>query len=109
VARQYLTNFDLRDAFVEAVRSEMPKLITEALREHLSAQPRVGGAENQTDTFMSRRAAASRLSVSVQTVAKLIANGDLPITRIGRRVLVSELDVQSLVNKRRVNRLGEHS
>lgn len=38
---------------------------------------------------LDKRAAARLLSVSIRTVESLIANKELPVCRIGRRVVIS--------------------
>ncbi len=51
--------------------------------------------------LLSRIAAASALCVSVDTVARLIRDGELDSVRIGRSVLIPREDVLALVERRR--------
>jgi len=58
---------------------------------------------NGTDErlLLSRSTAASALGVSVDTVARLIRDGELGAVRIGRSVLIPREDVLALVERRR--------
>ena len=46
-------------------------------------------------------AVAARLDVSPRTVRRLIAQGDLPVHRIGRAIRISEDDLARFLAKRR--------
>ena len=46
--------------------------------------------ETVNDTLLvSKRSASQMLSVSLRTIDNLVARGDLPVRRIGRRVLIA--------------------
>jgi excisionase family DNA binding protein len=51
--------------------------------------------------LLKRREAASRLGVSVDSVDRLIRNGELAVVRIGRSVLIPQEDVLELVTRYR--------
>jgi len=51
--------------------------------------------------LLSRREAADALAVSVDTLARLVAAGELSAVRIGRCVLVPREDVLALIERRR--------
>lgn|GEM_PF-813145 len=100
------TTAELRDIIIAAVKSEMPSLIREVISEQFRHTGSPTAPKLSDDSFVSRKAAAQRLSVSVQTVAKLILSGELPVTRIGRRVLINKADIQKLVQNRRTRLTG---
>lgn len=50
--------------------------------------------------LLKRQEAASLLGISVDTLARLIDNGELRVIRIGRSVLVPRGELDSLVERR---------
>ncbi len=44
---------------------------------------------------------ARRLSISVKTVRRLVASGELPVHRIGRLVRIADTDLQRFVGQHR--------
>lgn len=44
----------------------------------------------------SRKEAAQQLSISVSTLEQLIAQGDLQVRRLGKRVLISRRELEKL-------------
>lgn len=51
---------------------------------------------------LTRPRAASALSISLRSLDRLLASGELPRVRIGRRVVVLQSDVEALLEKCRV-------
>ncbi len=51
--------------------------------------------------YLSVATVADRLEVSVKTVRRLIASGDLPVHQFGHSLLVSEDDLQTFAASRR--------
>lgn len=45
---------------------------------------------------------ARALGISERTVSKLIASGELPVSRVGRRILICPVTVRSWLAKQRV-------
>lgn len=56
--------------------------------------------------LFSKRDTARLLSISLRTVDDLISKGDLSIHRIGRRVLISRIAIDSFVRKSSRSRVG---
>lgn len=54
------------------------------------------------DRLLSVKVVADRLDIDVQTVRRLIADGDLPAHRIGRLLKVSQVDLLEFVSQHRV-------
>jgi excisionase family DNA binding protein len=54
-----------------------------------------------TVSFLTARECAERLRVSEKTIRRAISKGELPVHRIGRRVLVSGHDFDQFVGHRR--------
>jgi excisionase family DNA binding protein len=46
--------------------------------------------------LLDRRQAASQLSISLRQLDLIIATGEIPATRIGRRVLVSSIALEAI-------------
>lgn len=74
----------IRDIVREAVHETLTKLNAIADGALDKIQP------GDKSRLLSRQAAADVLGVSVQTIAKLIADGTLPHKRVRRRVLVPQ-------------------
>jgi excisionase family DNA binding protein len=49
--------------------------------------------------LVSKKSAAELLSVSVRTLEKLIAAGELPVVRIGRRVMIASDAVEKFARR----------
>ena len=58
------------------------------------------------DVFIGINHLAERLSLSRRTVARILARGELPSLRIGRRRLVRLADLRSWLNGCEVETLG---
>ncbi len=87
----------------QQLKTIVKEAVTEVLREvsTFDAQRGVKAiAGDTTDSLISRKHAASMLGLSVQTVAKMITEGTLSSVRLGRRVLVRESDVRSMIDSR---------
>ena len=57
--------------------------------------------ESPRGCLLSRREAAEMLAVSIDTIARLIEQGELGTVKIGRTLRVPRDDVQALVDRRR--------
>ena len=49
--------------------------------------------------LLSAEAVGELLSVSVRTVRRMIASGEIPIVRIGRAVRVRRVDIEALIGR----------
>ena len=49
--------------------------------------------------LLSAEAVAVLLSLSVRTVRRMIAAGDIPVVRIGRAVRVRRVDIEALIGR----------
>ena len=49
--------------------------------------------------LLSAEAMAELLSVSVRTVRRMIAAGEIPIVRIGRSVRIRRVDIEALIGR----------
>jgi excisionase family DNA binding protein len=58
--------------------------------------------KDSNQDLLQRRQAALRLGISVDSVDRLIRNGELGVVRIGRSVLVPQADVVDLIERRRL-------
>ncbi len=87
----------------QQLKTIVKEAVTEVLREVSTFDPQRGAkaiAGDTADSLISRKQAASMLGLSVQTVAKMISEGTLSPVRLGRRVLVRESDVRSVIEAR---------
>jgi excisionase family DNA binding protein len=50
-----------------------------------------------TERYVTRRQLASRWNVSLSFVAKLLARGKLPVSRLGKRVLIKLDEAEALL------------
>jgi excisionase family DNA binding protein len=55
----------------------------------------------ESSKLLSREAVARTLSLSVRSVERLIGSGQLPTVRLGRRVLVSQSDLERFIAARK--------
>lgn len=88
----------LTDAIVVQLRNEFLLLLKEVVAAVKHQSPMA--SPKSPDRHISRREAALALGVSVQTIAKLLKEGALTFSRIGRRVLVRESDIVALIHSR---------
>ena len=57
-------------------------------------------SSNKVQTvLLSTEAVAVLLSLSVRTVRRMIAAGDIPVVRIGRAVRVRRVDIEALIGR----------
>jgi len=57
-------------------------------------------SSNKVQTILlSAEAVADLLSVSVRTVRRMNASGEIPIVRIGRAVRVRRVDIEALIGR----------
>lgn len=57
-------------------------------------------SSNKAQTvLLSAEAVADLLSVSIRTVRRMIATGDIPVVRIGRAVRVRRVDIEALIGR----------
>ena len=57
-------------------------------------------SSNKVQTvLLSAEAVGELLSVSVRTVRRMIASGEIPIVRIGRAVRVRRVDIEALIGR----------
>ena len=57
-------------------------------------------SSNKVQTvLMSAEAVGELLSVSVRTVRRMIASGEIPIVRIGRAVRIRRVDIEALIGR----------
>ena len=49
--------------------------------------------------LLSAEAVGELLSVSVRTVRRMIASGEIPIVRIGRAVRIRRVDIEALIGR----------
>ena len=54
-----------------------------------------------TARMLSVEDVATHLDISLKTVRRMIANGELRVHRIGRSIRISEADFQSFISTRR--------
>lgn len=52
--------------------------------------------ENAVPKYLNRRQAAAYLNVSLRTLSRLLASGDLPRRKIRKRVVVARADLDRL-------------
>jgi excisionase family DNA binding protein len=88
---------DLREVIAEVLKEElrhfMPQCIA-AIKSNKSETP------IERDSLLSRAQAARVLSVSIQTVAKLIRLKQLPSVKVQRRTMIRQSDLTLLVTAR---------
>ena len=51
------------------------------------------------NVLLSAEAVGELLSVSVRTVRRMIASGEIPIVRIGRVVRIRRVDIEALIGR----------
>jgi excisionase family DNA binding protein len=57
-------------------------------------------SSNKVQTvLLSAEAVGELLSVSVRTVRRMIASGEIPIVRIGRAVRIRRVDIEALIGR----------
>jgi excisionase family DNA binding protein len=57
-------------------------------------------SSNKVQTvLLSAEAVGELLSLSVRTVRRMIASGEIPIVRIGRTVRVRRVDIEALIGR----------
>ncbi len=88
------------DGIQEAVRRALTEELPKALESVLTRLSDQTDSQTKQPELISRKHAASMLGLSVQTVAKMITEGTLSPVRLGRRVLVRESDVRSVIDSR---------
>jgi excisionase family DNA binding protein len=54
------------------------------------------------DRYLTRAEAAQKLGLSVRTVARLIASGELPAVRIRAAVRIDPNDLDALIDRHRI-------
>jgi len=63
----------------------------------------IEGKEEDMDTMMTRKEVAEYLHVTVDTVGNMMRRGEIPYSKVSRRVLINERDVAKLIDKNRSN------
>lgn len=84
-------------ALVEALGDESRRLEMSSLGVGSS---KLDGGAHGNGLAVSRREAARLLGVSLSTVGRLTASGELPKVRVGRRVLIARSDIESFLRRR---------
>ena len=57
-------------------------------------------SSNKVQTvLLSAEAVGELLSVSVRTVRRMIASGEIPVVRIGRSVRIRRVDIEALIGR----------
>lgn len=59
--------------------------------------PKIATADPAARPLLDVREAATMLHISVRYVRVLLARGDLPLVRLGRRTLVRRADVEAVI------------
>lgn len=65
-------------------------------------QPLRARAQVRPPLALSLEAAAEALGLSVRTVRRLVASGQLPASRVGRRVLIEASALDALLTRTRI-------
>jgi len=56
--------------------------------------------------LLSKKAAANLLSISLRTLEKLISAKELPVRRLGRRVLINREVLEKFANRKQPTKVG---
>lgn len=102
MTRRYEQTVDIQKVVVDAIRTEFHTTIREVLREHLSNSEDSNQKSEYSEYYISRKTAASRLALSTQTIDRLIKQGTLPASRVGRQVLIKETDLQQFIDSKAI-------
>jgi len=78
--------------------------IRQIVREELSQNN--GGKSQDTNPYLTTEKAAKLAGVCSSTIRQKIRQGELPVCRFGRRVLIKRLDIERFVESHRTG--GDH-
>lgn len=96
----------IREIIHELLMSELRPLLRQILDEHRSSS---STQDLNPGRLYSRKEAAAKIGVSVQTIAKLIEENALSCVRIRRRVLIPENELLRLLQQRGHSMGGRHA
>ncbi len=78
--------------------NQLKQLITDAVQEALSPMSRQPSPSAPSDRVLSLDQVRVRLGLSAPSVRKAILSGRLKATRVGRRILIAELDLKQFMS-----------